>query len=299
MALHLEALWGIVFCVIIVLTMLFFVMKIPGGLGMLLGFFTSMIFTITDTIWSIIGPLILPIFNTFKNAVNFGTAMGITMFAAPLIIRGITWVASQIAARYSMQGIAAASARAAASAGAVQSIGVAGGRGIISSLKSLGSSLGKAFQGAAVAAVIILATDFFIQPTLEKIGGPWLSNSVGGMIEGGTTGYFVGPGIATALGPALITTLGSSFAPSVLGTSIGLGPAGLIIGLPSGLVATVVKNNLGMKEQGTVGALVTIGSAAATGAAMGALLAPATLGVSIVVGAAIGAVVGAFQWFFG
>jgi hypothetical protein len=285
MALHLEALWGIVFCVIIFVTMALFAMKIPGGLGMLLGFFTSMIFTITDTIWSIIGPIILPFFNIFKNAVNYGTAMGITMFAAPLIIRGITWVASQVAARFgSSTSMQAYVNWLEGTMGA--GVAAAGGRGIISSLKSLGSSLGKSLQGAAVAAVVILASDYLVTYYITPTYGPVAGNAFGGTIEGGTTGWFIGGAIGS------VATHGA------LG-----GPFGLIVGLPSGLVSNLVKEHSGL--QGTAGALATIGSGALTGAAMGAALGlfggplcPVTVPIAAGIGAAIGAIVGAFNWFF-
>lgn len=270
-ALPIDATFGILVAVAFLIVFGLIAFKIPGFLGMLLGFMSAGLFTIADTIWGMVGQLLLPIINAVKNSYRVFLAVAITGSTIGFVssflaggtarnVIGILASASKVGWRF-----------------AIKDAWSVGKVGLISGLKG-------AIKGGVICAGAYLLSDLAIVPYVTQNYGPVAGNAVGGGIEGSATGWFVGGAIASA------ATSGA----------VG-GPVGLAIGLPSGIVASLVKEHSGLT--GAAGAAATIGSAAATGAAMGALIGtfvcPA-LGTAVGagVGALVGGIIGAFQWFF-
>jgi hypothetical protein len=219
MALSTDAIFGILLGLVFFVAIGFFAFKIPGFLGMLLGFISSGLFAIGTTLWSLIGQFLAPVMNEVRKALAFSIAMPITFGAITvgqfIVSKIIAWNAVRTASAAGIQYIGPATAQLTL-------------KGIIAGIK--------AFAKGAIAGAVV---ELLVSAGLHYLGVPQaIDNWAGGPVKfqtplGEGTWSWGGATSGAISGAAGGAVMGSIV--PVIGTAIGAGIGALVGFITGGL----------------------------------------------------------------
>ena len=219
-----EATFGFLLLGILIVSFGILAFRIPGFLGQLFGLLNFAFFTIADTIWNMIGQILLPIKNEIRKILVFSIAMPLTFAAIKIgqfaVAKIIAWNA----------------ARTAAAAG-IEYIGPATQLSLKTILKSAVTGIKTFAKGAIVGAAI----ELLVSAGLNYLGVPQaIDNWAGGPVKFqtplGEGSWSWGSATTGAIsGAAGGAAFGAIAAPFTFGLSVAVGAGiGALVGFITG-----------------------------------------------------------------